>query len=311
MNIALAFDQAYVTPFFAAIASIIENNKGELIHFHVIAPDLSNNDICDIKDFVASAGVHIEFYTISNEFVKQLFIHKNSHFTSLAIFYRLFFPHLVSEAIDKILYLDVDTIVVQGLKELFAIDMQSFPVAAVADAWPYDHSSLGISAQDGYFNSGVLLINAQEWRKQLVVERTLEFIGNHERLLSMPDQDALNSILVGNWLKLDKKYNLQFDYIPNPIAKREISTLVAQTVIVHYTTISKPWLLGCANRLRGLYFYYLDKTPHRSKPRYFNSRFSSNTLYKAGVIRLKEYYIDNQWLTQTWRKIKGLYSATK
>ncbi|MDO7884401.1 glycosyltransferase family 8 protein [Hymenobacter cheonanensis] len=311
MNIALAFDKTYTAPFFAAVASIIENNKTESISFHVIASGLTTIEHQEIEKFILDSKAKIKFYTIDEDNIKKLFIHKDSHFSSPAIFYRLFFAHLIPQDIEKILYVDVDTIILKSLHELFAIDMQAFPVAAVKDAWPYDHSSLGISEEDGYFNSGVLLINTEEWRKQKIVERTLEFISNHERLLSMPDQDALNSILVGNWLKLDKKYNLQFNYIPNPVNKFELNKLIAQTVIVHYTTASKPWIRGCVNRMRDLYFYYIDKTPYRDKPRFFNTQSSGAGFYRASVVYIKEYYTDSEWLMHIWRSVKKTVNVFK
>lgn len=307
INIAVAFDKEYLPPFHALLASIFENNKQDTVAVHAIATGINDFDKEEINQFAKNNNSTVKFYTIEKSFVDKLFIHKDSHFKSLAIFYRLFFPLLVEESLKNLVYLDVDTIVIKSLRGLASTDTGSYPVGAVTDAWPYDHSYLNIYDEEGYFNSGVLLINVQNWRNQRVTERALEFIHeNPEKCVAMPDQDALNGVLVNNWKKLSNSYNFQFNYIPNPISKAAIPALLSDKVIIHFTTGNKPWLMECANRLKFLYHFYLERSPYATKGKYTNHIENKAQLVRILKLKLNNFYTDNELLSKGWRRIKTL-----
>ena len=63
---------------------------------------------------------------------------------------------------DKALYVDCDLVVTKNLDDLFATDLQDYPLAAVRD--------FGGRAYFGreIFNAGVLLINNDLWKQEQI-----------------------------------------------------------------------------------------------------------------------------------------------
>lgn len=101
---------------------------------------------------------------------------------------------------DKILYLDVDTMCMKDVGELYDIDISDYEYGAVIDnigrVWTDKH----------YCNSGVLLLNLPKIRQTHLFERVRQRIC--EKWMWMPDQSALHE-LGSERLYLPRKFNEQ------------------------------------------------------------------------------------------------------
>jgi lipopolysaccharide biosynthesis glycosyltransferase len=73
-------------------------------------------------------------------------------------------------------------------------------------------------------------------------------------------------------------------------------------VIVHFN-LERPWHMLCKNRLRVLYRKYLNAYPD-GDPKVI-SDFTTGKVPAWITIRLKEFYLDSEWLKSTWRRLKG------
>lgn len=130
---------------------------------------------------------------------------------SPVIFYRLIacsiFPN-----IDKLLYLDSDTLVCGDLSELFNTNISNYALGAVRDMAPTEDAdnpngkyvrefAENHLQNDAYFNSGILLMNLKNMAKnqQLLLDVKVP--------LKYPDQDILNVGLHKQIKPLALKYN--------------------------------------------------------------------------------------------------------
>lgn len=171
------------------------------------------------------------------------FSNVNARQYSKASLIRLLAPNLFGEGVDRVLYLDSDLVVEADISVLWDIDLGDKAVWAVQNGDNSDFSALidrlqlgGTAAADGrYFNSGVLLINLGEWRRQQITERTIDFLLTHNEKLSFPDQDALNAIINGNWGRLPPRWNKQIIRLGQPE-----SAPMSEPGILHYSSY-KPW----------------------------------------------------------------------
>jgi lipopolysaccharide biosynthesis glycosyltransferase len=289
IHLALAFDRKFITPFYVLLTSIFQNNRERPIVIHTIAAEVPPAELERITAFVAEHNAKIIFYNIDKSMVEDFVIPANTHF-SPAAYYRLFFPALVPADIDKLLYIDTDTIVIGKLSQLYDINIGSYPLAAVLDDVIPSRPELGITEDGNCFNSGILLINLIEWRKQKISEKTIKFLNDFPHKIKWVDQDALNAVLINNWYEIDNRFNLTFYNIPKRLKKKEISGFLKDKVIIHYTTQHKPWQLGCANRLRFLYHHYFKLSPQSAQQLYVDIKVPS--ILKHTKIRLKEFLID-------------------
>jgi lipopolysaccharide biosynthesis glycosyltransferase len=308
IQLALAFDKGYLTPFYTLLTSIFQHNSGNLVTLHVIATGLTKVEEQDIVDFVINTGGDIKFYVIENIDVTQ-FVMPDHEVTYLspAIYYRLFFPFLIKN-VSRLLYIDVDTLVVGDLQEVFSFDMKGCPAAAVTDTDMPIRSELGIFSTKEYFNSGVLLIDIPAWKNQHITEKALQVIQEKPQLIKQyPDQDALNIALKNNWLKLPVAYNLMRLYVPNEVPKRQFSKFINEQKIIHYNG-KKPWNSDCEHRLRYVYQQYARLSPCEGASTINKVKLSKEKRDKLLRSRLIEFYFDNPELMAIWRKLKSLVS---
>lgn len=129
---------------------------------------------------------------------------------SPVIFYRLF-AHNVFTNINKLLYIDSDTLIQSDLSELYGTDISKYALAAVRDMAPTtdpdDPNGKYVREfkkkylkHDLYINSGVLLLNLQYLRTTPTIWKT-------DCELTYPDQDILNTVFDGKILELPLRYN--------------------------------------------------------------------------------------------------------
>lgn len=296
MNIGLCFNRNYLTPAFVLMTSIFKNNTGSF-HFHMITDGLSESDKTRLQVFAINNKSEVSFYSVS---MPSLHLPNGSYF-SMQTYYRLFFAQLLQ--VDKLLYLDVDMVVIKDLQELYNTDISGHVLAAVQDPYFKVRDDLGLQSREDYFNTGMLLMNLNEWREQQITEKALNYTKANPEKLIYVDQDALNAVLCGNWMHLDKRYNLTRGDVPVQVPTREI---LKDTVIVHYNTSEKPWHTLSRNKLRFLYHYYLKFSPAPQK-KYLDTGSIKDFLR----IRIKEKYFDlgiNKILRiPSWDRIKHDY----
>jgi len=310
IHIALTFDQNYLTPFFVVLTSVFSNNPESRIHVHAIATGVSSAEKNRISAFVQQNRGEVFFYEIEPEQVQGLMIPKNSHL-SAAMYYRLFLPFLVPEQIGKLLYLDTDIVVIGSLKELYDTNLNNLPFGAIPEiSATKNRPDLGIYEENIYFNSGVLLMNIAEWKKQRITEKTLQYIHDFPNKLIYPDQDALNVITENHYYKLDGKYNvLPFD-IPEYLPTRKYKDFLKDKVIMHYTLKEyKPWSILSTHHFSYLYKTYFDKSPQANEKMYTDVEMTPRFMLRLAKARIKPIRRKFSKIDQTLLKIKVLLQS--
>ena len=139
---------------------------------------------------------------------------------------RCWLPQLLKE--DKVLYLDVDTLVLDNLDELWNMDISDCAIAA----WPEDRDEELIMdwcmpprkkmKVSKYVNSGVVLFNLKFIREYKIDDKWFSLLTNVK--LPLPDQDAINLACDGYIKYLDTIYNfgnINYKNVP-PIEEAKI-----------------------------------------------------------------------------------------
>lgn len=160
-------------------------------------------------------------------------------------FGRLTMDSVLPEHYEKILYLDCDLwIGNREISQLFAMDLDGYAFGAVFDAgdivraadpvWHDYKRRLGLEDDTPYFNSGVMMIDRKEFKKQRIGERCLEYIANGGYLGMMNDQSALNAVTKGQWQQLSPIWNWMF-------GARARLTEETDPAIIHFIGPQKFW----------------------------------------------------------------------
>ena len=190
---------------------------------------------------------------------------------------RLFLPMILQEDVDRILYLDADTIVQGSLQPLFEMEDAKAALGMVLDSLGQNHKrTIGLREEDLYYNSGVILFFMSNWKEYRCTERIIEHIEAGNTMYSAPDQDLLNVVCREEILKLPAKYNAQpvhrvyhvNDYFKcygsrAYYSEEEIEKLKDDTVIYHcFRFLGEfPWDKDNLHPDRKLFDYYLEKSP--------------------------------------------------
>lgn len=268
MIVATATDTAYVELTGVMLASLANKAAGDFEAVYVFCDGVSDADKERLR---ASYGrADIVFVDMTDDMVHHFAARPVNHHLSRTAYARILMPLSLSEATGRLFYVDCDTVVNASLAPLASMPMDGFALAAVDDIARQvterhikRNRDIGLPDEMRYFNSGVLLIDLENWRRQRVSERTIAFINDHPTL-PMMDQDALNGALRGEWLPLDESWNLHRRlekgvYTDDPALWREAR-------IVHFIGQVKPNYTDCNHPARDLYFEHRARTPFASVP---------------------------------------------
>jgi lipopolysaccharide biosynthesis glycosyltransferase len=134
-----------------------------------------------------------------------------------------------------------------------------------APRWPID---IGLPNMGSYFNSGVMLMNLAQMRRDMTIERIVVHGATPIERLPYPDQDALNLALRGRWLHLHPRWNMQnailesedYNNVFDPVALRESRITPA---LIHFEgpAFLKPWDVRCPHPFASLYRKHRRQTP--------------------------------------------------
>lgn len=259
MLIVLAADDNYAMPCGVCITSILTNNKSEDIKIAILTTGLNDDNINRFKQTASRFNRGIEIKIIEDSIFQGLQV--SDRFPQ-SIYFRFLIPILFPQ--EKIaLYLDCDIVVNGDIKPLFNVDLASYACACVGDQCGDDirlkNSVPGVKV---YFNSGVMLLNLEYWRKHNISKKCIEYISNHGDLI-YPDQEALNNVLIEQVKIIGYEWNFQellYLCAKELFLSRDKWQTVEQAklnpVIIHYTRHLKPWHVECEHPLKDLFIDY-------------------------------------------------------
>lgn len=178
-------------------------------------------------------------------------------------YFRLLAPYILPGH-SRAIYLDADTVVVGDISPLWTMDLGTYSVAATRDYLPCVRNAisnwqeLGLDPESPYFNSGVLIIELDRWRKERVAERVLTTCDrNKDKLLAQGkwpqfDQYGLNVVLNQQWQQLDEMWN-HGSHVPASTER-----------VVHFIGSGKVGFPSCQQAFSKLFFNVLSTTSYKA-----------------------------------------------
>ncbi len=237
--IVLAANYAYVDQVLTTIKSICHHNRS--LRFYLINSDFPNEWIKQINKRLEKFDSEIINCRVTSE---QISRYKTD--ISYTVFLRYFVSDFVKE--DKALYLDCDLLVTKNLDDLFATDLQDYPLAAVRD--------FGGRAYFGreMFNAGVLLINNDLWQQENMTQKLIDLTNEWHDKVDQADQSILNMLFEHKWLELDFDYN--HIVIHKQFTDYRLPAGQDYPGIIHYLSHRKPWKDLASQTYRDVWWYY-------------------------------------------------------
>ena len=269
IHVAACCDENYAPYALVMMLSALRASQSSSLHFHFIDCGLSELSVQRMVSAIQAEGGQVEFYQPNSEAYDDLPTHRYGG----AVYHRINLPDYLPSSLKRVIYIDSDTLVVKGLQPLWSFDLEGKPLAAVENFSPFACRDLGVS-RDSYFNSGVLVIDLDAWRREGLHHQVNRYAREHAHKLQYVDQCSLNAVFVGRWAKLPAIWNQQSD-IFKTISKyqsgcgysaAELDNAAYEPGIVHFTGKKKPWLVLSFHPYKQRYRELMAATPWQDQP---------------------------------------------
>src|SRR6266576_2068313 len=256
--LALTSDEGYFPGLYCAVASALSAvDSARRVDVKVLDGGLSHASRDTLASLIERIGKRARLDFVKADpsiFDKATLGPGQSHMA----YCRILLPHLLG--VPRLIYLDCDVLVFRDLSELF--DLRLWPgkiVAAVPDSETLslaDDSlvvarAMKLPAEGSYFNSGVMLMNLDELRKQHFFQRAVDFLGVWKSDYRFHDQSAMNFLLHEHIEELPEYWNRPswcFD------AQQDNDL----DCVLHYTT-SAPWRGGARTPSQVLFERFAEE----------------------------------------------------
>lgn len=247
----LTANEKYAAPMSVTAVSILQNAAADtFIDFFLMVP----------SDF--SENAKLRFQKLGADYPRSsfTFIDMRERYQGASvqtahldtpIYYRLSAAELLPD-LDKCIYLDSDVIVLKDLQPLYETELREDYIAAVLapgflqkNNWNrHQCEVVGLPDMSGYINSGVLIMNLAQIRKDALQPIFEQLAFNH---YPSEDQDVLNKACFGRITHLPYPYNVicgseySSDFLSSLFPAEEILEAETNPCMLHFANGTKPW----------------------------------------------------------------------
>lgn len=275
-----ASDDNYAWLMGISMISLFENNKeSKDINVFVFGDNLSvenQNVITSIAEKYGRRCNHVDVAKINIPHVLMSERYPKSAFS------RLFAYDLLPEGVDKLLYLDCDTIVMGSLEVMYNMSFEgkTFLVAKDCMSKGYKYK-IGLKDEDTYINTGVMLMDIKRLRERPITQRMVAFVDRYAEAITYADQEIVNGIFQEDLGILPVEYNMQTQFVQYPYeeicrirhphyfySKEEVEYGRQHPKIYHYTTCMldvRPWFDNSKIVNAWAFDKYMQMSPWKDK----------------------------------------------
>lgn len=324
MNFVLHSSDLFSAVLVVSMVSIMENNKEEdELNFYIIEHGISEahqQKIVSMANSYSNAHVHfIPMPDVNEKF--GLGLKKIKSIWLFDSYCRLFLGTLLPSSVERVLYLDCDTICNGSLHDFYNLDFENNYAAGVIDCLSEAYYDLfGMNNTSRYCNSGMLLFNLRKWRDDNMEKIVADYVRSKNGYVFFMEQSVVNILLQDKIKIVHPKYNtytlmvsLSHDNLrrlrrcTRYYTDLEIDGAIENPVLIHLTNgffvKGRPWIEGNEHPFKKLYMRYRELTPWKDEPLFPDK---SNWKQKAVVSIVKTlpqslmcYTVG--WIYNVWR----------
>ncbi len=266
INILVTLDSNYIPYLNVMLFSLMSSNPDEYFRVFLLNNKVEKSDVESSEKILGDSGT-LKLVKIKET---ELDAAPTTDRYPKEIYYRIFAAKYLPQDIERVLYLDPDLIVNNGIRALYDMDMGNNYFAAASHIGGVLHFineiRLDMGEESPYINSGVMLMNLAQLRKEQRFEEVFEYIRNHKSKLILPDQDIISGLYGDRIIALDPfKYNMTerlFAFRFRNGGRSGLKDVRENAVIIHYCGRNKPWKNNYIGRLNVFY----DETLKRMNP---------------------------------------------
>ncbi|MCL2003996.1 MAG: VTT domain-containing protein [Oscillospiraceae bacterium] len=255
MNILVTIDANYVPQTAVLLRSLLHSNPDEFFTVYVAHSSLTDRDFEKIGDGIDSNRCVVVPVPVSESlFSGETVLGRIPKET----YYRLFAIDFLPEDVERILYLDADTVAINSLRPYYDLDFGGSLIAASSHTFGLVEFINRVRLKSKgrkYVNAGVMLMNIQGMRIcGITTEDIRRYIKANAKKLILADQDVINALYGDRILQVDPRlFNLDEKVFMQHGGQIDLDWVKANTAVVHYNGADKPWNPNYSGRLAIFY----------------------------------------------------------
>ena len=255
MNIVISVNDAYVNHAKVMLFSLCRHTQ-EDVCVYLLNRNLSRKQCAKFSLFLEKK-CHASLYVLDMDEMFDDMPTVSSQF-SVEMYYRLIAQFVLPNDLSRALWMDADIVVLRDLSIFYNQCFEDSYYVVCEDGLNGKFNvdeiklKLGLNLEQKYFNSGVLLMNLDELRKDTSIDAIFTYCQKYKDRIKYPDQDLLNVMYAHNVKYADwKKYNFQLHIYDNSTQSNDE---IEDVVILHYTGRVKPWQLNRYTKFDRFYW---------------------------------------------------------
>lgn len=272
VDIVYITDSRYTPPTMVSMSSAIKNKcPNTTYNFYIIAQNLTPQDEQALNRLKNLAPETVNIRIIPQTEPDLPYENMQRFLQYKVGMHKIYLPQVLKN-LNKVIYMDGDTLVLKDLRPLFENEITGVYALAAKDGifyrFPKEMAEIGLDKRGFYFNSGVMLYNLELQRQENVVEKLVEYIKTHIDFFG--DQDVLNVVFADKVKLMSYKYNCistffeadDLDFLSTYFGEalpKDTFYIYENASIIHYAG-DKPWQDNYKpDFLKELWFRYYNE----------------------------------------------------
>ncbi len=264
ITVVVASDDHYLIMLAALLKSIELNHKTEEhIEVYIVEDNVPAKNKEKLKASLTEGKISLIWIKMEDTIPKGFKFPLDKNTYPLNIYIRLLIPYFMPKELKKVLFLDVDMIMLEDISKLWHTDIGDKIIGAATDSVTKtlrngvgNYQELGLNPDTKYYNAGLQIINLEKWRENNMTDKIFSTIKNNIKYATPVDQYGANVAMVNKWHELNPLWNY-FSNGTNP-----------DPYLIHYFH-RKPFYKSYSNNpvYRDIFYQYLNQTKwNNSKP---------------------------------------------
>jgi len=262
INILTTLNKNYLPQLQVMLTSLAVNNPNDTFSIYLLHSGIAAEDMIGVEQQCEAYGYRFSPIQVNDNLFEAAPITKRY---PKEMYYRLLAHKLLPLELERILYLDPDILVINPLRPLWETELKENVFAAAAHTGKTELANsvnqLRLGTEHDYYNSGVLLMDLNKARTEIIPEDIFEYVELKGKELILPDQDVLNAVYGNRILPIDDviwNYDARnySNYMVRSGGLCNMVWVLEHTVILHFCGKEKPWKPRYVRRFGILYQHY-------------------------------------------------------
>lgn len=270
----------YYAPYLGiSLLSLLDHNKHmQEIRIFIIDDGITEANRRKIEQTAADFGRSVTYLdtVIPQKLLEEA--HAPKFRGNYATYFKLFVLDELPEEVDRIIYVDSDTIIRGAFDDILTFDFHGCALAMVPAIYHNKYrAKVGISEEDTTYNAGIMAFDLKTWRSNACRQRLIRGMEDAALLSFAPDQSLAIRVLQKDLAQLPLRFNFSTLYSlftykdiskmfqckeAEMFTQEDIDEAYRNIAVYHFIElqVGKPWERDSVHPKKFLWKEYYDKS---------------------------------------------------